>query len=100
MQVVIGKAITYEQQSFIKIVQKQLSEIDKQHLKELYEITRIKHEPKDFSINEIKREIECGKDIQSLFQLANTILPQLKISNESIKYYASLVGYYSVYKLK
>ncbi|WP_042995754.1 Tn3 family transposase, partial [Bacillus thuringiensis] len=28
------------------------------------------------------------------------ILPQLKISNESIKYYASLVEYYSVYKLK
>ncbi|MCU5765501.1 Tn3 family transposase, partial [Bacillus cereus] len=35
-----------------------------------------------------------------LFQLANSILPQLKISNESIKYYASLVEYYSVYKLK
>ncbi|MCC3901767.1 Tn3 family transposase, partial [Bacillus thuringiensis] len=31
---------------------------------------------------------------------ANSILPQLKISNESIKYYASLVEYYSVYKLK
>lgn len=77
------------------------------HLKELlynssglYEITKIKHQPKDFSINEMKREIECGKEIHSLFQLANTILPQLNISNESIKYYASLVEYYSVYKLK
>ena len=28
------------------------------------------------------------------------MLPVLKISNESIKYYASLVNYYSVYKLK
>lgn len=32
--------------------------------------------------------------------MANTILPKLKTSNESIKYYASLVEYYSVYKLK
>ncbi|WP_258034700.1 hypothetical protein [Bacillus thuringiensis] len=51
-------------------------------------------------MNEIKREIEYGKEMYPLFQLANSILPQLKISNESIKYYASLVGYYSVYKLK
>ena len=28
------------------------------------------------------------------------MLPKLEISNESIKYYGSLVGYYSVYKLK
>ncbi|MDA1775309.1 Tn3 family transposase [Bacillus cereus] len=41
-----------------------------------------------------------GKEMYRLFQLANSILPQLKISNESIKYYASLVEYYSVYKLK
>ncbi len=51
-------------------------------------------------MNEIKREIEYGKEMYPLFQLANSILPQLKISNESIKYYASLVEYYSVYKLK
>jgi hypothetical protein len=52
-------------------------------------------------MNEIKREIEYGKEMYPLFfKLANSILPQLKISNESIKYYASLVEYYSVYKLK
>ncbi|WP_113608293.1 DUF4158 domain-containing protein, partial [Staphylococcus aureus] len=107
IQEVIGNAITYEQKRLIRIIQKQLSETDKQHLKELlynpsglYKITRIKHEPKDFSMNEIKREIEYGKEMYPLFQLANSILPQLKISNESIKYYASLVEYYSVYKLK
>ncbi len=92
IQEVIGNAITYEQKRLIRIIQKQLSETDKQHLKELlynpsglYKITRIKHEPKDFSMNEIKREIEYGKEMYPLFQLANSILPQLKISNESIK---------------
>ncbi|UYX55711.1 hypothetical protein M3Y14_30975 (plasmid) [Bacillus thuringiensis] len=107
MQDIVGIAITSEEQRFIKIIQNHLSETDKQQLKQLlynssglYEITRIKHEPKDFSINEIKCEIECGNNIRPLFQLANMILPQLKISNESIKYYDSLVEYYSVYKLK
>uniref|UniRef100_UPI00273AA51A Tn3 family transposase n=1 Tax=Bacillus mycoides TaxID=1405 RepID=UPI00273AA51A len=107
IQEIVGNAITYEQKRLIRIIQKQLSEADKQHLKELlynssglYKITRIKHEPKDFSMNEIKQEIEYGKEMYPLFQLANSILPQLKISNESIKYYASLVEYYSVYKLK
>jgi len=35
-----------------------------------------------------------------LYRLAQKLLPELKISNESIKYYASLVSYYSVFRLK
>ena len=35
-----------------------------------------------------------------MYQLAQGLLPIWDISNESIKYYASLVSYYSVYKLK
>jgi len=35
-----------------------------------------------------------------LYHLAHRLLPALKISNESIKYYASLVSYYSVFRLK
>src|SRR5699024_12729430 len=65
----------------------------------LYEITLLKREPKDFSLKEIKREIDRGKQIQSLYQLAHTLLPKLGVSNESIKYFASFVNYYSVYKL-
>ncbi|MEL6472407.1 MAG: Tn3 family transposase, partial [Cyanobacteria bacterium J06623_4] len=66
----------------------------------LYEITQLKREPKDFSPSEIKREIYRGEQIQSLYPLAQHLLPILEISNESIKYYASLVTYYSVFRLK
>lgn len=51
-------------------------------------------------MNKIKQEIEYGKEMYPLFQLANSILPKLKISNESIEYYASLIKYYFVYKFK
>lgn len=107
LQKTVSKVLVYEQNRLVTIIQNHL---DQSHIKSLrqlledptglYIITQIKHEPKDFSIGEIKREIHRGKQIQSLYLLVQKILPQLGISNESIKYYASLVGYYSVYKLK
>ncbi len=107
MQETIGKAITHEQNRLIVMMQNHLNHPDIDSLKRLledsqglYEITQLKHEPRDFSAGEIKRELERGKQIQSLYRLAKKLLPGLGVSNESIKYYASLVGYYSVYRLK
>ncbi len=73
-----------------------------------------RREPKDFSLSEIKREIHRGEQIRRLYHLAKRLLPELTVSNESIKYYASsaegvlckaqhrtaLVTYYSVFRLK
>jgi hypothetical protein len=66
----------------------------------LYAITQLTHEPKDFSASEIKREIQRGTQLCPLYTLAKRVVPALQISTESIKYYTSLVSYYSVYKLK
>lgn len=107
MQDMIGKAITHEQNRLIAMMHHHLTQSDIEALKQLlkdssglYEITQLKHEPKDFSAGEIKREMNRGKQIQPLYRLAQKLLPELGISKESVKYYASLVGYYSVYKLK
>ena len=37
--------------------------------------------------------------MKPLYDIAGRLLPQLTISNESIKYYASLINYYSVYQM-
>ena len=107
MQDTVGKALTYEQERLATIVSKYLDDSDIEDLSGLledspglYEITQIKREPKDFSASEIKREIHRGEQICNSYQLAKRLLPRLRISNESIKHYASLVSYYSVYKLK
>ncbi len=107
LQDTVGKALTYEQNRLITTVRHHLTDPDIEILKHLledtqglYEITQLKREPKDFSWSEIKREISRGAQIRPLYHLAQTILPPLQISPESIKYYASLVNYYSVYKLK
>lgn len=107
MQDMVGKTITYEQNRLVTILQNHLEQSHVEALKQLledssglYMITQIKHEPRDFSMGEIKREIQRGKQIRPIYSLAQRLLPKLEISSESIKYYASLVEYYSVYKLK
>jgi TnpA family transposase len=66
----------------------------------LYVLTGLKHEPKDFTAKEMKREIHRGELLASLYACARQVLPLLKISNESVKYYSSLVDYYSVYRIR
>lgn len=107
LQDTIGQALTHEQDRLITVVRTHVNDSHREALRRLtddpqglYEITLLKRDPKDFSLGEIKRELERGEQIQSLYLLAKQLLPLLSISNESIKYYASLVTYYSVFRLK
>src|SRR5215470_4122502 len=107
LQELISKALTEEQQRLSTVVRTQLQPVDITALQRLlddapslYALTQLKHEPRDVSLSEIKREIQRGTQMAPLYTLAQRVLPDLEISNESITYYASLVHYYSVYKLK
>jgi len=107
LQEMIGQALTAEQQRLHTVVRTHLQPSDIaafQRLLEdvpgLYALTQLKHEPRDCNASEIKREIQRGTQIEPFYALAQRVLPALEISIESIKYYASLVSYYSVYKLK
>lgn len=107
MQETISKALLDEQHRLITLMRDHLTQSDIEALQRLltdtpglYEVTQLKREPRDFSAGEIKRELRRGEQIQSLYRLAQQLLPVVETPNESIKYYASLVGYYSVYKLK
>ena len=107
LQDVVGQAIDTEQNRLVLRVKRQLSQTATAALNQLienapglYEITQLKREPRSFSLSEIKREISRCEQIQGLYKLTQTLLPELEISRESIKYYASLVNYYSVFRLK
>ncbi len=106
MQETVGKALMHERNRLVAIVNSHLNQADIQTLKHLledpqglHEITLLKREPKDFSLKEIAREIRRGEQIQALYGLTQRLLPSLLISHESVKYYASLVTYYSVFRL-
>jgi len=107
MQDTVGHALTHEQERLSTIAAQYLGPADITHFTRLledapglYDITQLKREPSDFSAGEIKREIQRRVQLSDLYTLAQKLLPELHISNESIKYYASLVGYYSVFRLK
>jgi len=107
LQDTVGKALHFEQNRLADILRQQLNSEQANALNDLlddrpglYEITQLKREPRDFSVTEIKRERERGQQIRTLYHLSQRVLPILAISNESIKYYASLVAYYSVFRLK
>jgi TnpA family transposase len=107
MQDTVSQALGDEQDRLVALMRDHLTPPDIEALRRLladspglYEITQLKHEPRDFSAGEIKREIRRGDQIQLLYRRAEQLLPVFEISNESVKYYASLVSYYSVYKLK
>ena len=66
----------------------------------LHQITTIKRQPRDFSYRQLLAEIERGQRLQALFVLSERSIARLGLSGESVRYYASLVEYYTVYKLK
>lgn len=107
LQDIVGGVLTFEQNRLATIVRRHFDPSERETLRNLlndseglYEITRLKRDPRDFTYGEIKREIVRGEQIRGLYRLTCGLLPELAISNESVRYYASLVAYYSVYKLK
>ncbi len=107
LQETIGQALAREQNRLTELLKKTLSSSQIKKLDilldssdGLYEITQLKREPKDFSLKEIKAEIERATQIREIYLFSKTLLPKFEISNESIRYYAKMVSYYSVYKLK
>jgi hypothetical protein len=107
MQDIIGSALEYEQRRLAAIANDQVDTSAKAALNRLledtrglHEITLLKRDPRDFSNHEIRREVTRGAQMRELYELSQSLLPRLSISNENIRHYASLVDYYSVHRLR
>jgi len=107
LQNIVGAALTAEQTRLEALLRTHLTPADAATLDRLlsaasglHPITQLKHEPKDFSLREMRREIDRATELYPLAHLADRVLPHLDISNEGIKYYASLVIYYSIFRLR
>lgn len=66
----------------------------------LYLLTKLKKEPRDFGYKEIGSEVNRSRLLKPLYDFGSGWLPKVEISAESIRYYAALVEYYSIYKLR
>ena len=103
----VGKALTAEVRRLATMLHTLLSSEERVALDallietdDLYTITLLKRQPKDFSLGEMRREMTRGEHLVQLYTVARRIMPKLDISREGITYYSSLVSYYSVFRLK
>lgn len=104
LQDIVSKAMTFEKKRTESLIKKIPAEIKVELAglllnNSLYEVTLLRKEPKDFSYSQMKIEIKKQKSIENIYKFSKDFLPKLNVSNENIKYYASLVEYYTVYKL-
>ncbi len=107
LQDIVGAALTAEQTRLEALLRTHLQPVDCAALDSLLDaasglhpLTHLKRDPKDFSLGEMRQEIGRATELRPLAQLAEHLLPHLDISNEGIKYYASLVSYYSSFRLR
>jgi len=107
IQDIVSQTLATERQRITEIIARSLDEKTRTVLDDLYVsrtglygITALKHEPKDFSLKEMKAEISRCRSLTALYQTAHDLLPALGISNDSVAYYAALVDYYTVQKLQ
>jgi Domain of unknown function (DUF4158) len=59
----------------------------------IYRISVLKHQPKDFSYGELRHEVAQRKLLQPLYEFGQMFLSPAGLSNESVKYYSSLVQF-------
>jgi hypothetical protein len=107
LQDMVGRVVTYERNRVADLLALALTPAVQQALEallqtdeQMYRISALKREPKDFSHKELKREVERRKFFQPLHEFAQDFLVAAGLSNESGKYYASLVKFYTAYKLQ
>lgn len=107
LQDMVGKVVTHERNRLTQLLDQALTPVIKAQLDDLlqaeepiYQINALKRESKDFSYTELKREVEQRKFFQPLHEFTQNFLVTAELSNESGKYYASLVRFYTVYKLQ
>ena len=108
LQDIIGQVLTQEDVRLQSIINEHLQESADAILRKMlmsnsqkmYGITILKRDAKSFNYQEVMQEVNKKQMSESLFKVAETIIPKLDISEENIRYYAYLVDYYTVDRLK
>lgn len=107
LQDIVGKAVSGERARISGLLTEALTPEILQRLtalleadEQIYTITALRREAKDFSYGELRREVARREFFEPLHEFAATFLSSAGLSQESSRYYASLVNFYTVYKLQ
>ena len=107
LQTIISQALVTERNRLASLIRTSLSEADKLSLHNLLQeeetlsgLEELKRDAKDFKARMMDKERDKLITIKPLYLIAKLLLPMLKLSQQNITYYASLVHYYGIYDLR
>lgn len=107
LQKIISRALLDERVRLTALIQTSLSDQNKLLLKNLLKeeetlsgMAELKRDAKDFKARMMDAEREKFVAIKPLYVMAKSFLPTLKLSQQNISYYASLVHYYTIHDLR
>ena len=107
LQDLVSRALTSEHQRVTGMLDKSLSPTLRQALDDMLRhddqahlINVLKHEASDFSNTQLRQEVARRQQLAPLYAFAQKFLIDAELSNESVKGYAALVQFYSLYKLR
>lgn len=107
LQDMVGRAAAWERERLTGLLNQALTPAVTQRLDDLlqakegvYRISALKREPRDFSYQALRQEVARRQVFRPLHEFARTFLAAAGLSNESVRYYAARVPFYTVYKLQ
>jgi TnpA family transposase len=107
LQLIISNIINEEQKRLATIIQKSLTDNEKKSLQSLLinddtlsKLAALKQDAKDFKPRMMANERNKLNMLRPFYRLIIRILPELKLSQQNIFYYASLINYYTSHDLR
>lgn len=107
LQDLVGRVVSGERQRLTQLLEQALTPEVRRQLDDLleadegiYRIRALQREAKSFAYMELHQEVERRQAFEPLYRFAHEFLQTTSLSNESVKYYASLVPFYTIYKLR
>lgn len=107
LQDIVGGAVSSERARITDSMSDAVTDEVRQRLRtlleadeQIYTISALKREAKDFSYGELRREVARREFFEPLHDFAVTFLASAGLSQESSKYYSALVKFYTIFKLQ
>ena len=107
LQTLISEALSAERRRLGGLLAEGLDKTAKEALAQLLvrddtlsELAALKQDARDFGWRQMVRERDKRAKLGPLYRIAETLLPKLSISQQNLRYYASLANFYTVYDLR
>jgi TnpA family transposase len=107
LQTIISTAINMERKRLALVIENNLTDPDKQLLQSLLieegtlsRLAAIKQDAKDFKWQMMREERDKVLVLKPVYQMIKRLIPYLKLSQQNMHYYASLINYYSIHELR